>query len=116
MRIGEISKKYGVTRREVDYWTNLGLLHSDDVDEDPVVELSNSYRNYGSKAEEELKKLIILKAMGAKIDEEHVEFLDSVPRDMYDICVIQAIKDERDRVMKQFTMALDFAGECMERA
>lgn len=107
MRIGELAEKYGVTTREVDYWTNLGLLHTQRC------EYSNEYRNYDDKSEGEIKKILIMKAMGLTLNEEHMTFLNAVPQDMIKEVIIDRIERERNKACMRFNEALDFAGELL---
>lgn len=109
MKIGELAEKYNVSAREVDYWTNLGLLHS----VDQGVGYPNSYRNYGEASEREIKKILILKAMGLTLNEEHMSFLNAVPKDMIKEIVIDRIERERNKTCMKFDDALDFAGELL---
>lgn len=51
MTIVEFAKVYGVSRREIDYWTNINLLH-------PVIR-ANGYRDYGKQAEDEVKIILV---------------------------------------------------------
>ena len=51
MMIKEFAEKYGVSRRDIDYWTNCGLLH-------PRV-MSNGYRDYGQRAEDEMQNILV---------------------------------------------------------
>lgn len=51
LTITEFAKVYGVSKREIDYWTNIDLLH-------PVVK-DNGYRDYGDQAEREIKIVLI---------------------------------------------------------
>lgn len=55
MLIKEFCEKFGVSRRNIDYWTNLGLLH-------PVVN-ENGYRDYGEQAEAEIGYIFIASMM-----------------------------------------------------
>ncbi len=55
MMIKEFCEKYGVTRRNVDYWTSLGLLHPETYE--------NGYRDYGEQAESEIGCIFIASMM-----------------------------------------------------
>lgn len=56
MTIKQFSEKYHVSRRKIDYWTNIGCLH-------PTFK-ENNYRDYGENCEKEMKLLIIFEAAG----------------------------------------------------
>lgn len=57
MRIAQLSKKYGLEKRAIDYYTSLGLI--------PCTKEENSnYRTYGEDAEIAIKKIIILREIG----------------------------------------------------
>ena len=55
MLIKEFCEKFGVSRRNIDYWTNIGLLHPD-IHE-------NGYRDYGEQAEKEIGYIFIASMM-----------------------------------------------------
>lgn len=107
MRIDEFSKKYGVTKREVDYWTNLGYLH-------PETE-NNGYRDYNQTTEEEVKRIVILKAMGYKIDKEHIDYFMAIPHRLYYDLVFKYIEMERDKATLMYDRAMDYAHEFLKR-
>jgi len=65
MLITEFCQKHNVSKRSVDYWTNIGLLH-------PTVNEQNGYRDYGRIAEEEIKRIKLLK----EINNGHVKKSD----------------------------------------
>jgi len=105
MTIKEFSKKYGVSKREIDYWTNLGLLH-------PEKEPENGYRYYGSKSEEEMKKILIAIAMGNKSTaeiKETVGMLGNLPKKYWDSIVLEAIREYTKTVTKKLYDAFEYA-------
>ena len=55
MRISELSEKYNVEKRKIDYWTVLGLIPYTDS-----TESTNNYREYGADAESAIKKILLL--------------------------------------------------------
>ena len=101
MRIAEFAKKYEVDRRSIDYWTNIGLLHPDDM-----VGKGRGYRIYGEKAEEEIKRILIARAMGASPLEEYVDMLNHLPKELWRTFVVKQIENEIDRVTKDYKQAL----------
>ena len=56
MKIAEFCQKYGVNRRSVDYWTNVGILH-------PIVNPNNGYRDYAHTAEQEMKDILTVQIL-----------------------------------------------------
>ena len=108
MKIAEFADKYGVDRRSIDYWTNIGLLHPDGTSE------GNGYRVYGEKAEEEIKKILIAKAMGGSPLEEYVDLLDHLPADLWEKIVVDGIEKEIQRITSSYRLALKWAEEIKE--
>ena len=107
MRIGELSKKYGIERRTIDYWTTLGLIH-------PETDPKNGFRIYGPKAEEELQRVIIDDIMGWKLNEESIKSVETMPKEGWNEWVMAKIRHEELRVMKKYwaaeAIALRFGG------
>lgn len=108
MRINEFAKKYGVDKRSIDYWTNLGLLTTEGSE-------GNYCRVYGSKAEEEIKRILIAKAMGVDSKlKEYVDLLDHLPKELWKMVVIDKIDTEIKRITKNYEQAKKYAKELME--
>ena len=103
MRVKDLAKKYGVTARSVQYWTDLGLLTVDGTE-------PNGFRQYGEQAEEELKLILICEAAGLKVDAEHVRFVELMPKDMME-SLIGMIENERKKATQHFDQAIRFARE-----
>ena len=108
MKIAEFAEKYGVDRRSIDYWTNIGLLHPDGMSE------GNGYRVYGEKAEGEIKKILIAKAMGGNPIEEYVDLLDHLPANLWERVVMAGIENEIQRITSSYRLALKWAEEMKE--
>ena len=102
MFIGEFAKKYGVDRRSVDYWTNLGLIHAD-------YDKNGIYRGYGDLAEREIKEVLVAKAMNHGSLEECTELVRHIPKGMVDDIIIKRIREEMDQVMERYKRALEYA-------
>ena len=98
MRIGELSKKYGIERRTIDYWTTLGLIH-------PETDPKNGFRIYGPKAEEELQRVIIADIMGWKLNEESIKSVETMPKEGWNEWVMAKIRYEEEEAMKKFRVA-----------
>lgn len=109
VRIKEFTEKYGVERREVDYWTNLGLIRYS-VDE------QNSYRNYTKESEEDIKRIIVIKAMGIALNRGNIELLGLIAdTDLYDV-IVGRIRSERERVLRLYDSALSYIAEMSKEA
>lgn len=104
MKISEFCKKYNVDRRSVQYWTEIGLLHSEICGR-------NNYNDYGSKAEEEIKLILIAKAMGGTPLEDYVDMLNHLPNNVWDTLVIPKIKEEMNRVTSSYKQAIQYTLE-----
>lgn len=63
MRIKELSKKYGVDLRTIDYYSNVAKIL-------PYKQCNttNTYRNYDVESEEILKRILIYRELGYSID------------------------------------------------
>ena len=104
MNIGDFAAKYSVTKREIDYWTDLGLIH-------PKINEKNGYQIYDAENEKEIKYVIIMKAAGMKLDLAHLGFLKMIPDDMYEQIVVEPILEERRRMSRFYDDALSYARE-----
>ena len=109
MRISEFSKKYGVDKRTIDYWTNCGFLH-------PQVNKTNGYREYGPEAEKEIKLLLIAKAMDIGSIEETFESLNYPPmcKSLFKKYVIHRLEEKKRIEMERFNDAIQYAKELPE--
>lgn len=107
MRINELAEKYGTDKRTIDYWTNLNLIRS--------TQLQNGYRDYGVDAEEDIKKALIIDAMGivGEKRKEYFKLLDYLPVEEWQKVVIDKIEDERSKVSKKFDDALKYTNILM---
>ena len=109
MKINEFAEKYGVDKRSIDYWTNLGLLHPDGTSD------GNGYRIYGTEAEKEIKKILIVKAMGVDSKlKEYVDLLSYLPKELWKLVVFDTIDNEIQRTTQSYLQAKKFAKEIME--
>lgn len=128
LKVNDLVKKYDVSKREIDYWTNLGLLTPEKVEE-------NGYRLYGEKSEEELKMILIANSMGCKISEEELKMilivnsighktslaktvimLQNLPKEFWDTVVVKIINDEFDKITEKYKKALKWAKEMKEKS
>ncbi len=109
MRISEFSKKYGVDKRTIDYWTNCGFLH-------PQVNKTNGYREYGPEAEKEIKLLLIAKAMDIGSIEETVEALNHplISKKLFKTYVMHRLEEKKRIEMTRFNDAIQYAKELSE--
>lgn len=100
MRINELSKKYGVDRRTIDYWTNLGWIR--------CAKEKNGYRNYKKEGEEDIRKILILRIAEVKDIEAYLA-MDKLPKDFLEQKAVPAIKEAMNKAFKQYTSALAYA-------
>lgn len=106
MTIKEFAEKYCVTKREIDYWTNLGLLHCTSDEEN-----GNGRRIYDSKSEEEIKLILIAIAMdcdGTTL-QDSVNFVKSMPKSFIEPIIVKAIKDKMNEAMKKYKQTITWA-------
>lgn len=61
LRIGELAEKTGITRRTIDYYTNLGLLEAE--------RSGSNYRYYSTEAIQQLHEIELKKAEGLSLEE-----------------------------------------------
>lgn len=108
MKINEFAKKYGVPKRSVDYWTNIGILH-------PECEEKNKYRHYNEQTEEEIKRVLILQAMNLPINSETMRYLENVPKEMFRKWILEQIRQEQQRVSELYDLAYEYAVEIFRR-
>ena len=105
MKIDEFAKKVGERKRNIDYWTTLGLLH-------PTINESNGYRDYGDEAEREIKELLILKCAGMKLDTDHMQLIALAKKEPAVKEMLRGfIEGERARVAKKYCEALAYLQE-----
>ncbi len=102
MRIKELAEKYGVTKRKIEYWTDLGLIWHYQED--------NGYREYYGDGEEDVKKCCILMAMGVKDTEmkNYMEMLNCLPKAEWDV-IINRIRDNLSKIEKNYRDAINYA-------
>lgn len=104
MYINEFAEKFYVTKREVQYWIDLGLIH-------PKKNENNNYQMFDDENEMEIKRVIIMKAAGFELDLAHLGFFKMIPEDMWEDMVIDKIMDARFRASRFYDEALRFARE-----
>lgn len=112
MTIGEISKKYNVDRRTIDYWTNVGILT-------PTTTLYGKgdkmeCRDYGESNEVRLKIALFCKCAGMSTDDT----LTWVKVIMYDGQMMRneslkeffkkMIQEQRDKAVRDYDAALEY--------
>lgn len=68
MKIGELAEKANVTKRTVDYYTNLGLLEAE--------RSSSNYRYYNSSSVEKLKFIVDCKNEGMSLEKIKKKLLE----------------------------------------
>lgn len=103
MKIAEFCKKHNVSRHNVDYWTNLGILR-------PEVDKKNGYRDYGGIAEDDIKKIKLVKILNnGRITKEDVDRLDDCSRSEWKNKILPGIRSEYNNMQNEFVSVLDYA-------
>jgi len=98
MKIHEFAEKHGLAKRQVDYYTAKKLLN-------PEV-MENGYRDYNARCEEEVKSIILAKAMGYKVDRENIDAVQALLKLDYGRRFIQSqIEFHYDNVLKEYNRA-----------
>ena len=105
MKIDEFAKLFGQSKRNVDYWTTLGMLH-------PAVNERNGYRDYGEQAKEDMKKLLIIKSAGLKLDKDNLMLVTLAEKNQETKKMLRKlIEDMRSEATKQYNAALAYLKE-----
>lgn len=107
MKINEFAEKYGLDKRQVDYYTNLGLIHPDGKQ-------TNGYREYGPQAEEEAKLILIIDAMEVRPVDAYVKVLTYLPKKEWKSFVIDKIRQNMERVTEHYRKAIQYATDLSE--
>ncbi len=106
MLIKDFCEKYGVTRRNIDYWTNLGLLH-------PEIH-ENGYRDYGDRAESEIGYIFIASMMNRPGSlKETVNDIREYDEKKWRKC-INDMQNQRSTLTEQFDIAYRIAMKSLE--
>lgn len=110
VRISDFCMKYGVKKRSVDYWTNLGLIH-------PNVNPRNGYRDYGEIAEEEVKDILLVQVINdGKVTKAEIAKLDDYTKEKWRDAVLSKISDAYSANRDRFDLILNHANERIERS
>ena len=103
MLIQEFAEKYNVTKREIDYWTTLGLLHPDIRE--------NGYRAYGERADREIGDVLIALLIDRPGSlESKYDMLNGFSAEQWD-----TVKEKIDRTKDRLMTHLDIAYEAASR-
>ena len=109
MNITKFAEKYGVTKRDIEYWTELGLLHPTDGEK---MSKNGKWREYNDNNDSEIKKILIAKtiANGSSL-KKYVKLLDALPKELWNIVVIDQINKKIEEATRQYSMVLSYAKE-----
>ena len=108
MMMKEFCEKYGVTKRNVDYWTNLGLLHPD-IHE-------NGYRDYGERAECEIGYIFIASMMNRPGSlKETVDEMCKYDEKKWRKCIYD-MQNRKSSINDQYDIAYSIAVKSLEEA
>ena len=96
MRIKELSEKYNVDKRTIDYYTREGLLPYEPEN------LINNYRQYYEESERILKRILILREIGYSISEvkEMLYSGESFSNERLEYCKAQLIKRREEEISR----------------
>ena len=103
MHISEFCDKYDVTRREVDYWTRIGLLN-------PCI-MENGYRDYSNIVENEVTVILLAKMLN------YPEPIKDTVEKLYDMepyeakKVMERLEHMKENKDKNFKIAIEFANK-----
>lgn len=103
MTINEFCKKHNVSRKNVDYWTNLGLIQ-------PKVDKTNGYRDYSSVSADDIRKIELVKILNnGRISKADIDRLDDCSQAEWKNKIIPGIHSEYQNVQSKFVSILDYA-------
>jgi len=109
MRIKQFAEKYLLDPREVMYFVECGLLH-------PERDKANGfYYDFGPAEEEEIKKILIVKAMDCKPIDQYVAMLDVLPNAMWKSVVFDKIQENINKSIYMLNTAKQYAEELKKK-
>jgi len=97
LRIGEVAERTGITKRTIDYYTNIGLLEAE--------RSASNYRYYSSDVITRLQTIEDMKAQGMTLEDIKKEFHKNIECEEIDIQEIrlhmQTLENEVSQLLKQ---------------
>ncbi|MBM7607341.1 DNA-binding transcriptional MerR regulator [Lysinibacillus composti] len=97
LRIGEVAERTGITKRTIDYYTNIGLLDAE--------RSASNYRYYSSDVITRLQTIEDMKAQGMTLEDIKKEFHKKIECEGIDIQEIrlhmQTLENEVSQLLKQ---------------
>ena len=100
MQIKDFCEIYNVSRREVDYWSRIGLVH-------PRV-LENGYRDYDDKAGEEVRMILVARMLNCPGSlESKVQKLYGIEDDIQWSIVLDKLRNAHDNFTKNYNTAFN---------
>ena len=105
-KIADFCKKYGVNRRSVDYWTNIGILH-------PKVNSSNHYRDYSVEAEREMKDILTVQVLNkGRVSKKLVDELeDRLDKERQTAQLRGRVQENYHADQKRYGIVMDYLNE-----
>ena len=107
MRINQLSKKYNVDKRTIDYYSNVAKILPFTQSEG-----SNNYRDYDANSEKTLRRILILRELGFSIDtiKKKLNDPDEFSSDIMDH-FIEELTKKRDQELSRIDSLIDYAEE-----
>ena len=107
MRINELSKKYNVDKRTIDYYSNVAKILPFTQNKG-----SNNYRDYDANSEKTLRRILILRELGFSIDtiKKKLDNPYEFSSDMMDH-IIEELKKKREQELSRINNLIDYAEE-----
>ena len=107
MRINELSKKYNVDKRTIDYYSNVAKILPFKQNKG-----SNNYRDYDANSEKALRRILILRELDFSIDiiKKKLDDPYEFSSDMMDH-FIEELKKKREKELSRINSLIDYAEE-----
>lgn len=108
MRINELSKKYNVDKRTIEFYSSVAKILPFTQNKG-----SNNYRDYDANSEKALRRILILRELGFSIDTIKKKLDDpyEFSSDMMKYYYIEELKKKREKELSRIDKIIDYAEE-----
>lgn len=108
MRKNQLSKKYNVDARTIEYYSSVAKILPFTQNEG-----SNNYRDYDANSEKTLRRILILRELDFSIDEIRSKLNDpyEFSSDMMEYYYIKELKKKREKELSRIDKIIDYAEE-----